>query len=106
MTTTSEPAVATAGPARLEHRAHTRRSAGAAGRSAFLALLLRDLTVLRKNLKEFIPRTIMQPLLLMFIFTYVFPKIGQGIGGGGRAAANFSTLLTVSTGDWPSVFAR
>ena len=39
-------------------------------------------TVLRKNLKEFIPRTILQPLLLVFVFTYVFPKIGQGVGGG------------------------
>src|SRR5437764_4150580 len=93
MTTTSEPTTtAPTGPARLEHRAHTRRSAGAAGRSAFLALLLRDLTVLRRNLKEFIPRTIMQPLLLVFVFTYVFPKIGQSVGGG-RGASNFSTLL-------------
>ena len=79
--------------ARLEHHEHSLRPAGAAARSAFAALLLRDLTVLRKNLKEFIPRTIMQPLLLMFIFTYVFPKIGQGIGGGGKEAADFSTLL-------------
>ena len=59
--------------------------------SAFAALLLRDLTVLRKNLKEFIPRTILQPLLLVFVFTYVFPKIGQGVGGGGAAAATFSS---------------
>ena len=61
---------------------------GAAGprprpRAAFAALLLRDLVVLRKTLREFIPRTILQPLLLVFVFTYVFPKIGQGIGGGG-----------------------
>ena len=28
----------------------------------------------------FLARTIMQPLLLIFVFTYVFPKIGQGIG--------------------------
>ena len=61
--------------------------------SAFGALLLRDLTVLRKNLKEFIPRTILQPLLLVFVFTYVFPKIGQGVGGGGAAAAQFSSVL-------------
>jgi ABC-2 type transport system permease protein len=61
--------------------------------SAFGALLLRDLTVLRKNLKEFIPRTILQPLLLVFVFTYVFPKIGQGIGGGGAAASTFSSVL-------------
>lgn len=61
--------------------------------SAFSALLLRDLTVLRKNLKEFVPRTIMQPLLLVFVFTYVFPKIGQGVGGTGGGEEAFSTLL-------------
>jgi len=61
--------------------------------SAFGALLLRDLTVLRKNLREFIPRTVLQPLLLVFVFTYVFPKIGQGVGGGGAAATEFSSVL-------------
>ena len=61
--------------------------------SAFGALLLRDLTVLRKNLKEFIPRTVLQPLLLVFVFTYVFPKIGQGVGGSGAGAATFSSVL-------------
>lgn len=62
--------------------------------SVFGALLLRDLTVLRKNLKEFLPRTIIQPFLLVFVFTYVFPKIGQGVGGGGgRAAAAFTPIL-------------
>jgi ABC-2 type transport system permease protein len=61
--------------------------------SVFGALLLRDLTVLRKNLKEFIPRTLLQPLLLVFVFTYVFPKIGQGVGGGGAAASGFSSVL-------------
>ena len=62
--------------------------------STFMTMLLRDLTVLRRNLREFLPRTILQPLLLVFVFTYVFPKIGQGIGGDDpvRAAA-FSTLL-------------
>src|SRR4051794_41941818 len=61
--------------------------------SAFGALLLRDLTVLRRNLKEFIPRTVIQPLLLVFVFTYVFPKIGQSVGGGTAGATDFSTLL-------------
>jgi ABC-2 type transport system permease protein len=62
-----------------------------AARVAFRALLLRDLVVLRKTLREFIPRTILQPLLLVFVFTYVFPKIGQGVGGANSSA--FSTLL-------------
>jgi len=58
--------------------------------TTFRALLLRDMFVLRKNLKEFIPRTILQPLMLVFVFTYVFPKIGQGVGGN---SAEFSTML-------------
>jgi ABC-2 type transport system permease protein len=64
----------------------------ASSRSAFGALLLRDLAVLKKELAMFIGRTVMQPLLLIFVFTYVFPKIGQGIGGA-RGASTFSTLL-------------
>ena len=61
--------------------------------SVFGALLLRDLTVLRKRMSEFLPRTLLQPFLLVFVFTYVFPKIGQGIGGGSQGEAAFSTLL-------------
>lgn len=68
------------------------RSTRAASTAAFGALLLRDLVVLRKNLREFVPRTILQPLLLVFVFTYVFPKIGQGVGGT-TGASDFSTLL-------------
>jgi ABC-2 type transport system permease protein len=72
----------------------TRRSATAASRTAFKALLLRDLTVLRKNLKEFIPRTILQPFMLVFVFLYIFPKIGTSVGGSDPAkAAAFATLL-------------
>jgi ABC-2 type transport system permease protein len=77
--------------------AATSASTAAAGRhqatAAFAALLLRDLAVLRKRLSEFVPRTVLQPLLLVFVFTYVFPKIGQGVGGGGQAAEVFSTIL-------------
>ena len=71
------------------------RSAARATRSAFFALLLRDLTVLRKNLREFLPRTILQPFLLAFVFLYVFPKIGQGVGSGGGASgeSQFATIL-------------
>ncbi|HEY8304148.1 MAG TPA: hypothetical protein VIG42_06120, partial [Solirubrobacteraceae bacterium] len=77
------------------------RSTFAASRSALLALVLRDLVVLRKNFVEFVVRTLVQPFLLVFVFLYVFPTIGQGIGGGGtgggagaRAAeSQFATVL-------------
>jgi ABC-2 type transport system permease protein len=64
-------------------------------RHAFGALLLRDVRVLRKNFKQFVLRTVMQPLLFTFVFAYVFPKIGQGIGGAGgpQRGPNFSTVL-------------
>ena len=58
---------------------------------AFAALLLRDATVLRKNLREFVPRTLLQPFLLVFVFAYVFPKIGNGPTG--DAGSVFATTL-------------
>jgi ABC-2 type transport system permease protein len=81
----------TTDPTAAPRRGHPETSPSLAG--TFGALLLRDMTVLRKNLREFIPRTVLQPLLLVFVFTYVFPKIGQGVGGGGVDSAQFSTLL-------------
>jgi len=57
-----------------------------------LALLARDLRVLRRQLGQFLIRTIMQPLLLVFVFAYVFPKIGQGFRGG-SAGTTFTTVL-------------
>ncbi len=71
------------------------RSAVHSSRIAFAALLLRDLVVLRKRMREFVPRTIIQPLLLCFVFLYVFPTIGTGVGAGrGRAGESaFATVL-------------
>jgi ABC-2 type transport system permease protein len=60
--------------------------------TAFGALLLRDLAVLRKEFLQFMARTVMQPLLFVFVFAYVFPKIGQGVGGASGSAA-FSSIL-------------
>jgi ABC-2 type transport system permease protein len=60
---------------------------------AFVALLMRDLNVLRKNVVEFLVRSIMQPLLFVFVFTFVFPKIGFGVGGSGSGETTFSSLL-------------
>jgi ABC-2 type transport system permease protein len=71
------------------------RSAVAASWLASRALVRRDLVVLRKNLAEFVIRTLVQPFLLCFVFLYVFPKIGQGVGGGQGAAHEeaFATVL-------------
>ena len=67
----------------------------ASGVSAFKALLTRDAYVLSHNLKEFLPRTLIQPFLLVFVFTYVLPKIGLGIGGGPSGGAG-SAAYTAS----------
>ncbi|HLI16344.1 MAG TPA: ABC transporter permease [Acidimicrobiales bacterium] len=70
------------------------RSVAAASRSALGALLLRDVVVLRKHFWEFVLRTLIQPFLLCFVFLYVFPKIGQGVGGRTPAAESaFATIL-------------
>lgn len=63
-----------------------------------IALLARDLRVIRREFGSFIIRLIMQPLLFVFVFAYVLPKIGAGLGGApsGAAAATgltFSTIL-------------
>jgi len=71
------------------------RSTMAASRIALGALILRDLVVLKKNFGEFVVRTIVQPFLLVFVFLYVFPSIGQGVGGGGGKVSEslFATVL-------------
>src|SRR5271167_4350238 len=71
------------------------RSTFTASRTALRALILRDLVVLRKNFGEFVARTLIQPFLLVFVFLYVFPRIGQGVGAGAGpvAESHFATVL-------------
>jgi len=69
----------------------------------FGAMMAREFRVLRRNAVATFTRAIMQPLLFVFVFAYVFPKIGGGFNlgggaaaGGARAAAgsiNFATIL-------------
>ena len=61
----------------------------------FLALLARDVRVIRKNIPSFILRTGMQPLLFTFVFAYVFPKTGAGAGSGRGGASGGLTFATV-----------
>jgi ABC-2 type transport system permease protein len=77
-----------------ELRSNPTRSAAQASRAAFVALLERDMAVLRKNIGEFVGRTVIQPFLLVFVFLYVFPTIGQGIGGA-RGIAGESAFATI-----------
>jgi ABC-2 type transport system permease protein len=71
------------------------RSATAASWTALGALIVRDLVVLKKHLVEFTVRTLVQPFLLCFVFLYVFPKIGQGIGGASGVPGAESAFATV-----------
>jgi ABC-2 type transport system permease protein len=64
----------------------------------FAAMMAREFRVLRRNAVGTFLRAVMQPLLFVFVFTYVLPKIGGGLafGGAGSAAAsgvNFATIL-------------
>jgi ABC-2 type transport system permease protein len=54
--------------------------------SAFLAIVARDLRVLRRTLPSFAAQIALQPLLLVFTFTYVLPNVTGGFGG-------YATLL-------------
>ncbi len=60
---------------------------------AFWGLLLRDFCVLRRELGPFSVRVIMNPLLFLFVFTYIFPRIGQSFGSTSGGAMNFGTVL-------------
>jgi ABC-type multidrug transport system permease subunit len=65
----------------------------------FNAMMAREFRVLRRNAIATFTRAVMQPLLFVFVFAYVFPKIGGGFNLGGGAAAsgggavNFATIL-------------
>ena len=76
----------------------------------FAAMMAREFRVLRRNAVGTFTRAVMQPLLFVFVFTYVMPKVGGGFmfggassaagagaaaGAGGTAASsvNFATIL-------------
>ncbi len=69
----------------------------------FNAMMAREFRVLRRNAVATFTRAVMQPLLFVFVFAYVFPKIGGGFNLGGEAEAsggadvagaiNFATIL-------------
>ncbi len=61
---------------------------------AFLGLLLRDMRVLRREFVPFLLRVGMQPLLFLFVFTFILPRMGGGnpmAAGAGRV--DFGTII-------------
>ncbi len=69
---------------------------GAMYARAFGGLFLRDVYVLRRELFPFAIRVCMNPLLFLFVFTYIMPHISGGAAMNPTAAmagGNFSTVL-------------
>jgi ABC-2 type transport system permease protein len=63
---------------------------------AFGGLFLRDLHVLRRELFPFVIRVCMNPLLFLFVFTFIMPHMSGGAAmnpTANMAGANFSTVL-------------
>jgi ABC-2 type transport system permease protein len=58
---------------------------------SFHGLLIRDTRVLLRNLVGFVMQTIMQPLLFVFVFAYVFPKVNQAFTG--PDGSSFATVI-------------
>lgn len=65
--------------------------------SAFLGLMLRDLRVLSREIFPFLIRVAMNPLLFLFVFTYVMPHMSGGgaspMANGMAGAGGFGTVL-------------
>ena len=58
---------------------------------SFWGLILRDLRVLRREVAPFCARTLMNPFMFVFVFTYLFPKMGQGFQN--SRGISFGTII-------------
>src|SRR5229473_6511849 len=59
---------------------------------AFAGLFMRDLHVLRRELLPFVIRVCMNPLLFLFVFTFIMPHMSGG------AAMNPTASMAAATG--------
>jgi ABC-2 type transport system permease protein len=62
---------------------------------AFAGLFLRDLYVLRREIFPFVIRVCMNPLLFLFVFTYIMPHMSGGATMNPTASAMGQTFSTV-----------
>ena len=60
---------------------------------AFFGLFLRDFRVLTREFLPFLLRVGMQPLLFLFVFTFILPRMASGnpLAAGGKV--DFGTIL-------------
>ena len=72
-------------PAPQQHEFHARSNARAT-LTAFVAIVSRDLLVIRREILVFLLQTLIQPLFFLFVFGKVLPTIGA-------ASPSFSTVL-------------
>src|SRR5271157_705864 len=60
---------------------------------AFLGLYLRDLRVLTRELVPFLLRVGMQPLLFLFVFTFILPRMGGANPMAAGSGPSFGTII-------------
>jgi ABC-2 type transport system permease protein len=60
---------------------------------AFIGLFLRDLRVLTREFLPFLLRVGMQPLLFLFVFTFILPRMGGANPMATGAGPDFGTIL-------------
>ncbi len=72
-------------PSPQQHEFHARSNARAT-LTAFVAIVSRDLLVIRREILVFLLQTLIQPFFFLFVFGKVLPTIGA-------ASASFSTVL-------------
>ena len=77
-------------PAHQVHKIHL--GAGIFIKS-FLGLYLRDLRVLTREFLPFVLRVGMQPLLFLFVFTFILPRMASGNPMAAGGAVDFGTIL-------------
>lgn len=63
---------------------------------AFLALVARDFRIIRRDILGFVVRSVTQPLLFVFVFSFVLPKLnggGTNSFAGAQQGPSFATIL-------------
>ncbi|TYB39386.1 ABC transporter permease [Actinomadura chibensis] len=88
MTASAAPA-APAAPAKLSPPPPARATLA----RTFGAMMAREARVMRKNFVSTFTRVLVQPVMFVFVFAYVLPKLGGGAMAGGAGGPTFSTIL-------------